>query len=296
VGFRVLLTNHQSPLGTALLKGFEANSLPVVTADALDAEAFTRLCEQLQPTIVVHSAQILTVESLALARSLALYCQQRHATLICVSSHEVFGIAQQSGALTEMDNPDPDTTVGRDFYVVEQSLSVCERKIILRLPWLLDAPGGVLDRLCQTLIYTRECVVSDSWRGSPVLLEDVVRILLTMVQQVMCGAQNWGYFHLHASDHCSEAELADHVARILQKSGYEVSPIFLGPVTQRFIPSNGWIKGQRCTNNFGFQYRSWRQGIKSRVQEWLDAEIAAGRLAPAVLNVGNSAGTALPQE
>lgn len=296
MGFRVLLTDHQSPLGVALLKGFEAQSLPVITADNSEAESLYRLCQQTQSTVVVHPAYKPEGQSLSVAQSLAHFCQEAQAVLICLSSHEVFGAAQYSSARAEVDEPEPDTELGQDIYRVEQSLSTVEQKIVLRLPWLLDIPGGLLDRLCQTLIYKPECVVSDSWRGSPVLVEDVVRLLLAMVQQVLCGAQNWGYFHLHASDQCSEAELADHVARVLQKAGYEVSPIFLGPLSQRFTMSNGWLKGSRCTNNFGFQHRSWRQGIKSRVHDWLEGEIAAGRLAPAASSVGSAAGTALPQE
>lgn len=295
MGFRILLTDHESPLGSALLRGLEACSLPVVTADAREAGLLYRLCEQLQPTIIVHTAQTLSGESLSIAQSLAHFSQGRQSVLIYLSSHEVFGSAQNAHALTELDVPEPDTAAGRDFYLAEQALSLCERKIVLRLPWLLDVPGGLLERLCQVLVYTRECVVSDSWRGSPVLMEDVVRLLLAVVHQVMCGAQNWGVFHLHASDHCSEAELADHVARVLQKAGYEVSPIFLGPVSQRLIGSNGWIKGQRCTNNFGFQYRSWRQGIKSRVHEWLEGEIAAGRLAPAASPIATPGAASLQE-
>jgi dTDP-4-dehydrorhamnose reductase len=295
VGFRVLLTDHQSSLGAALLRGFEVHSLPLVTANTLEPQALSSLCEQLQPAVIVHPAHIPADENLLIVQALGHFCRERGATLIYLSSHEVFGVAQH-GALAESDTPEPDTETGRGFFAAEQSLESCERKIILRLPWLLDVPNGLLDRLCQALIYSRECVVSDSWRGSPVLIEDVVRMLLAMVQQVICGAANWGCFHLHASDHCSEAELADHVARVLQKAGCEVGTISLGPVAQRFIAANGWIKGQRCTNNFGFQYRSWRQGIKSRIHEWLEREIAAGRLTPAVSSVNSSAGAGLAQE
>lgn len=296
MGFRILLTDHQSPIGMALLKGFEACSLPVVTADSLEPQSLYSLCGQLQPAVVIHPSCLPVDANLRAIQDLARFSQECGAALIYLSSHEVFGVAQHSGPLAESDMPEPDTEIGRGFYAAEQALSACERRIILRLPWLLDMPEGVLDRLCQALLYARECVVSDSWRGSPVLIEDVVRILLAMVQQVSCGAANWGCFHLHAADQCSEAELADHVARVLQKAGYEVGPISLGPVAQRFIAANGWIKGQRCTNNFGFQYRSWRQGIKSRIHEWLEAERAAGRLGLAVSTVSNTAGAIPVQE
>lgn len=286
MGFKILLTEHQSPIGSALLKGFELQSLPVISADPLDPEELRRLLEQSRPTIVVDSLMHCDLEWQAdfhtVGQVLADFCRDYEVALIHLSSHEVFGAAQQGSAALERDRPEPDGAAGQMFFAAEQALLSCERKVILRLPWLLDTPGGLLDRLCHALIYTQECVVSDSWRGSPVFIDDVVRIVLAVVQQILCGAENWGYFHLHASDHCSEAELADHVARILQKAGYEVCPILLGGLEQRFIKSNGWLKGARCTNNFGFQYRSWRQGVKNKVYEWLEAEIAAGRLAPAV--------------
>lgn len=296
MGFRVLLTEHQSPLGAAVLKGFEAHSLPVVTAEALDGRSLNQLCEQLHPSVIVHPLLATAGQGLESARQLSRYSQATGCPLLYLSSHEVFGIGQQGNGLTESDPPIPDTAAGQIFYEAEQLLASCEHRVVIRLPWITDMPDGPLERLCQTLIYTRECVVCDSWRGSPVLIEDVVRLLLAMVRQILYGAQNWGYFHLHASDYCSEAELADHVSRILQKAGYETSPIFIGPLEQRFMASNGWLKGQRCTNNFGFQFRSWRQGIKSRVFEWLERETAAGRLAPAAVETRNPGSLALPYE
>lgn len=282
MGFKILLTEHLSPLGSALLRGFEAHSLSVVSCDGFDAQDLREQVDLHQPAVIINpqslafsGGQDLVGQGHALLELSRLY----NSVLIHFSSHQVFGASQSAAALSEFDTPLPEDSYGRELLAQEAILNHWERSLIVRLPWLLDGPDGVLDILCHALLYSDECVVSEAWRGAPVFIEDVVRITLGMVQQILCGASNWGIFHLHSSDSCSEAELADHIARLLQKQGYEVSPIAVGTLAQRLIVSNGWLKGLRCANNFGFQHRSWRQGIKARVMDWVESEIKTGGLA-----------------
>ena len=285
MGFKVLLTEHLSPLGSALLRGFEAHSLSVVSSGEFDAQTLREGVELHQPAIIVNPQSLATRSDQSLAElghTLLELSRLHNSALIHFSAHHVFGAGQYAVALSESDTPYPEDAYGRDLLAQEAVLQHWGRSLIVRLPWLLDGPDGILEAMCSTLLYRGECVVSDAWRGSPIFIEDAVRLTLAMVQQILCGAANWGVFHLHSSDNCSEAELADHIARLLQKQGYDVGSIALATLEQRFILSNGWLKGSRCTNNFGFQYRSWRQGIKVRVAEWLENEIKAGRLAPAI--------------
>lgn len=284
MGFKVLLTEHLSPLGSALLRGFEAHSLSVVSSGGFDAQGLREQVDLHQPAIIINPQSIApnAGQNLAEQGHALLELSRLHSSvLIHFSAHQVFGVGQYGAALSEVDTPLPEDSYGRELLDQEAILNHWEQSLIVRLPWLLDGPEGILDAMCRTLLYGEECVVSDTWRGSPVFIEDAVRITLAMVQQILCGSCNWGVFHLHSSDSCSEAELADHVARLLQKQGYGVGSIALGALEQRFIVSNGWLKGLRCTNNFGFQHRSWRQGIKARVVNWLEGEIKMGRLAPA---------------
>jgi dTDP-4-dehydrorhamnose reductase len=284
VAFKVLLTENISPLGAALLRGFEAHSLPVVTPE--NAEDLPLQMELHRPAVIINPQSISVAagarDLVAQAHALFELSRLNSSALIHFSTHQVFGATQYGAALSEVDPPLPDDAYGRELLRQEEVLALWERSLIVRLPWVLDFPGGILESMCQAMLYGEECVVSDVWRGSPIFIEDAVRLTLAMIQQIQCGASNWGRFHLHSSDSCSEAELADHIARLLQKQGYEPGTIALAAIEQRFIASNGWLKGQRCTNNFGFQYRSWRQGIKVRVMEWLEEEIKIGRLAPPI--------------
>lgn len=285
VGFKVLLTEHLSPLGSALLRGFEAHSLSVVSGGEFNTESLREQVDLHQPAVIINPQSIAFSAGQCLVEqghTLLELSRLHHSVLIHFSSHHVFGAGQYGAPLSEADIPLPEDSYGRELLAQEAILNHWERSLIVRLPWLLDGPESILDAMCRALLSRGECVVSDAWRGAPVFIEDAVRITLAMVQQILCGASNWGVFHLRSSDSCSEAELADHIARLLQKQGYEVGSIALGAQEQRFISSNGWLKGMRCTNNFGFQYRSWRQGIKGRVSDWLEDEIKAERLAPAV--------------
>jgi dTDP-4-dehydrorhamnose reductase len=284
VGFKILLTEHLSPLGSALLRGFEAHSLSVVSSDGFDAQNLREQVDLHQPAVIINPQSLVLSSGQDLVEqghTLLELSRLHDSVLIHFSSHQVFGASQSGAALSEFDTPLPEDPFGRELLAQEAILKHWERSLIVRLPWLLDGPDGVLDTICRALLYGDECVVSEAWRGAPVFIEDVVRITLGMVQQILCGASNWGIFHLHSSDSCSEAELADHIARLLQKQGYEVGPVAVGALEQRLILSNGWLKGLRCANNFGFQHRSWRQGIKARVTDWVESEIKAGGLMPA---------------
>ncbi len=266
------------------MRGFEAHSTSIIGVD--DPDDLSHLVDLHKPAIIINppslGADVDHRDLVEQAHNLFELSRLHESVLIHFSSHHVFGSGQYGVGLVEKDSPLPEDTCGRELLAQEEIIASWQKSVIVRLPWVLDLPGGILESMCHTMLYESECVVSDVWRGSPIFIEDAVRLALAMTQQILCGASNWGCFHLHSSDSCSEAELADHIARLLQKQGYEIAAIALAAVEQRFIPSNGWLKGQRCTNNFGFQYRSWRQGIKARVLDWLEVEIKAGCLAPAV--------------
>lgn len=285
MGFKVLLTEHISPLGSALLRGFETHSLSVVSSGGFDVQTLREEVELHQPAIIINPQSLAMRAGQNLeeqGHTLLELSRLHNSVLIHFSSHCVFGASQFGLALSEADTPVPEDPYSVELWTQEKILKHWDRSLVVRLPWLLDGSDGILESMCNALLYRGECIVSDAWRGAPIFIEDAVRLTLAMVQQILCGASNWGIFHLHSSDSCSEAELADHIARLLQKQGYEVGSIALASLEQRFISSNGWLKGSRCTNNFGFQYRSWRQGIKVRVAEWLENEIKAGRLTPAL--------------
>lgn len=205
-------------------------------------------------------------------------CAQRRIPLLQVSSYRVYGKAWNEKGWRESDTAEPDDELGQKLLEFEGLLAAHERHVILRPGWVLEGAGGILDRFVPPLLYKQELVVSDHRFGSPISRSFIVRALFAMIQQILCGAENWGVFNLHSSDKCSEAEFADLLYRLLMNEfKLEVRmPTVAGPKDERYlIEGCAHLLGRRCTANFGIQLPTWRSGFARVVKAWLDDARAA---------------------
>lgn len=286
MSYRILVTESQSPLGEAICKALENFTYTTIGAsinrmDWSNSERVNTFLQETRPDIVINTLMWAGNKGAELPdlRKAMTAVGESGAAVIHLSSHEVFPTSFQKQALSESAQPLPDTRRGKQFLAAEKATTRLPNAIILRLPWLVDWPGGILDSVCDGLLFGEDFTASDAWYGSPSQISDVVRVIVAMVHQVLCGAENWGVFHLHTNDYCSEAEFVDLVKRILQKElKRPVADYTVAPVEQRFIMTNGWLAGNRCTDCFGIQLRSWRQGIKTRVINWLKLANQSGKL------------------
>ncbi len=155
----------------------------------------------------------------------------------------------------------------------EQEARVLAKHLILRTSWMLDGEEGLLSRFVPRLLDGgEEIVVSDHHFGRPLSARFVADTVIAIIQQILTGAENWGTFHVHSSDLCSEAEFCDHLVRQLQKE-LELELRFPTVAPQndkrRFLAGNANIAGRRCTENFGVQFPTWRRGFGRLLREWL---------------------------
>lgn len=285
MAFKILLTENQSPLGGALSAGFEHLSLPLLCPDFLsdqwgDAEFVRCYLQDTRPSVIVNTLRCeLSTGPEGSQRDLVLLqvCKELDLTVIQLSSHLVFAREQRNGeVLSEQDEPNPSSAWGRHILEVESATAAIGRSIILRLPWVLDGADGIIFKAAELLLSETGIKASDLWRGTPVFLNDIVRAVVAMTQQILCGAENWGVFHFHSSDSCSEAEFADYIARILNRKRCSIGPVSVANYEANLFPGNGWLVGNRCTNCFGIQFRSWRQGTKTHLEFWLEQKCAQG--------------------
>jgi dTDP-4-dehydrorhamnose reductase len=277
LGLKLLLTENTSSLAKAIARVLEdyPHTLiyPPENLDWSDAEAVQRLIEKQHPALLINTLALDTPDHAAAAQyseHLAQACGQRVAGLH-LSSYRVFGTQYcNAGAYDEGEIPAPDDELGQHLRRAEQAFLALKKGVVLRLPWLAEPRGdNVFTRVASRLTSGKALEVSDVYRGCPTTVDDVARVVLAMVLQILCGARNWGVFHLHSSDSCSEAELADHIARLLEAEGFACNEIeILRNPENRLLPGCGLLAGTRCTNNFGIQLRSWRHDLKSVAKSW----------------------------
>lgn len=276
MGFRVLLLSDTQNIVAAFEHAFEPLSLSLIVATSdclLDEQYLNTLLEKENPSIIIYAGRP-NIEGLS---RLVEHVSQRDVPLIMQSSYHVFGEGQ--GQLLESDTPMPQCAEGQHWLACESVVLSWPHSIVVRLPWTLSAvtdaafDEGALDKLCRAILDFNAIDVSEVAIGSLMAWDEAARVVSAMVQQLLCGANNWGVFHVHSSDSCSEAELADALARLLKAEGMTVADLVATKQdTPHWLSRNACLVGRRCTDNFGIQLKSFRVGLKGQVKSWLQRQ------------------------
>lgn len=276
MGFRVLVVSESPAFYETLEAAFEALafSLRAATPDflTLTADNMASYLDGERINIVINAnTEPSGAEGL---QRLVRLCGEKDLPLIHLSSYRVFGAGQSD--LSESLPPEPDDALGEALLTAEKTVLGLEHAIVLRMPWTLTSCSqaltdeGLLGRICFGLLNNPVLNVSEVASGALISWPETAKTIVAMVQQILCGAENWGVFHVHTSDSCSEAEFADAVARLLRGEGLCVSEL---AITKEPWPCSverpALLLGRRCTDNFGVQQRSFRVGLKGSVQRWI---------------------------
>lgn len=228
-----------------------------------------------QPSIVVNlmpePTDHLPVSSL---RNLASVCASRDIPLLHQSSYWAIAPDDPRAEVQESVLADAASETNQ-FARDELMVSTVPRHIILRSSWILDgASAGLFAHLLPLLIgpEPRDFVVSDHDFGAPVSCSHISDVIVAIVQQILTGADNWGTYHLHSADACSEAEFCDHLVRQLQKE-LNIDLVFPNVAAQdderRFMNLNANLVGRKITDDFGIQAPTWRRGFGRTLRSWL---------------------------
>lgn len=276
LGFRVLVVSDSPAFYETLESAFEALAFTLLAAapDFLvsSPENVAAYMDAERINIVVSTnAGSGAADNL---HWLADVCRDKDLPLIHLSSYRVFGVEQSD--LTESLLPEPSDALGQTLLAAETLVLAVPHAIVLRTPWTLTSCSqaatdeGLLGRICFGLLNNPVLNVSEVASGALISWQEMAKTIVAIVQQILCGAENWGVFHIHTSDTCSEAEFADAVARLLRGEGLCVSELAITKESRPCsVERSALLKGRRCTDNFGVQQRSFRIGLKGCVQRWI---------------------------
>ena len=271
----------EADLAQAFVRAMEdyPYSLIVPASDAFDwrdAAAVSSLFNEKSPSVVVQfpeRSRRCSEQDVARAEVLAQQCQTKSIPLLVCSSFVLFGEAYRQGSALESASPEQDHDNAKRFHSYEQAALKLDHSLVLRLPWILDVVADcLLNHIAAPLLGGQLGAASDHHKLGLVSTDFVVRSLTAMLQQIFCGAENWGVFHLHSADTCTEAEFVDATVRSINAETALELPmpeVIAGRGGGRLLRGNAHLIGARCTDNFGIQLPTWRVGFKTIVRRWL---------------------------
>lgn len=198
-------------------------------------------------------------------------CQERNIPLIGMSSHRVFGRQACVSAIRESVSPTPaiEEVDAQSWLKYEELISVVSDHILVRSSWLLDGGETSLLRLLGEPLLDINVVslaASDKAKISPVTQATLLNTLVALIHQILCGAENWGVFHLASADAGTELEVMSRLReRLCGDNDGDQSSLASSEGTAGFGGA-GFLKGERLTLDFGVQLSSWRSGFTALVE------------------------------
>ena len=287
---KILITDAFSSLGQAIYSAFEHSPYSVLTPtpSKLDLQSSDVLVDYLRRhdvAVIINTCgwQEEPTEStrqrlVSAAGVLAEAARQVDCIVMHLSSYRVFG-GDNKSSYDEDDVPSPLGPAGDAFLQAEAAVLALPRCICLRLSWVVDTLGDSLfsSLLAKLTTPGPDLQVTHQRRGAPVSTMEVGLVLLGMVNQILCGSDNWGVFHLASVDSCSSAEFVEALADVLEREGelrrqWQVQQLTAEQLESEQEPDSCVLSVRRCRDNFGYQARSWRQGLTAQVRSWLQLQ------------------------
>lgn len=209
--------------------------------------------------------------------SLRYLSEKSSTTLIMISSARVFS-GNKDVPYAEIDVPDSSEAYAKALIEAESIVLSNPNNIVLRTGWLFSGKGD--DFVCRTLGLIQDGVnlaYKDDLIGSPTPVSDLVRVILSMVNQGHYGAQNKGIYHYCCAEEISWIRLVEAIlatsSQFDPKAQVEVEAIgdSFPEVHEALVMQRQSLSCRKIFNHFGIKQRPWRSKLRSLVKELYQA-------------------------
>lgn len=182
-------------------------------------------------------------------------CSLRQAQIILISSDLVFSPDQPS--ISELDSPSNPSSLAKSLLELESKVAELPKSIILRTaPSLSSSISGGLAQLVANCKAGKPAEAL-AYRGLQPL-DDLARILLSIILQIDAGAKAWGLYHYAGNEPVSQGELYSTLARYLNLEPQTVKPS---------IASQQTMSSQHLLDTFGVHPRAWREKLPELLEQ-----------------------------
>lgn len=199
--------------------------------------------------------------------------EQDKAPLIMLSSARVFA-GNKGAPYSETDTPDSIEPYAQALIEAETVVLERPQNIVLRTGWLFSGKGD--DFVCRTLGLIQDGVnlaYKDDLIGSPTPVSDLVRVILSMVNQGHYGAKNTGIYHYCCAEEISWIGLVEAIVATSNqfdpKAQVEVEAIgdAFPEAQEAVVMRRQSLSCRKVFNHFGIKQRPWRSKLRNLVKE-----------------------------
>jgi len=194
--------------------------------------------------------------------------------LILISSARVFS-GNKNVPYAETDVPDSTDPYALALIEAESIVLSNPENIVLRTGWLFSGKGD--DFVCRTLGLIQDGVnlaYKDDLIGSPTPVSDLVRVILSMVNQGYYGAQNKGVYHYCCAEEISWIGLVESIVATSGQFDPKAQVAAVEAIGDSFPEAQDVTAMQRQSlscrkifNHFGIKQRPWRSKLRNLVKE-----------------------------
>jgi dTDP-4-dehydrorhamnose reductase len=221
----------------------------------------------------INSAQPVGQPDVERTQWLARLCSKQEIPYFHLSSSRVFSGAMKR-PYRETDVPDAVDDMGKVLFEVEQALSAeIEGPLILRLGRVFagrrpNSLSAILDRLLRG----ERVVSSDRYRGSPVHVAEVARVVSGMLDQISVGAPAKGLYHYCSLGDTGYYTFVEAVVAIAsQFDAFANARELLIDDTDDTQPViNRSLDCTAIRHQFGIQQLSWRDFTERAVRRYIE--------------------------
>jgi dTDP-4-dehydrorhamnose reductase len=281
---RILITGTNGRLGGQLahqlqhqhsITGIDLEAKGTTLAvNITDKTAVDQIFDQAQPEIVLHCAALTQVDYCAEhpdtaleingfgTQLIALACQRHDATLLYVSTNEVFDGSAKHPYL-EYDRPEPANAYGYSKWVGERMVRDLVRKHYIVRPSWLFAHGG--SNFVQTILRLakegKSLRVVTNEIASPTYNNDLARA----IEQLMT-TECYGIYHLTNAGSVSRYAFARQILDLAGHSTVSIEPIALSEYGRASRPPEYGILRNMAAARLGITLRPWQDALAAFLQ------------------------------
>lgn len=275
----VLVVHDYSNLGRLLLEDLKGTSLNIrsvlisdpgsVDSEALadwiasDTDLIVNALWYIDPELAESDPESTHQWTFSVPLAIAEHARANSMAMLQLSSCYVFDGRKQNAYIAS--NPGkPFSQLGIWQWECEQAIrTLLPRHLILRTGWSLER---FMDRITASVKTGSSLKLSSRYRGQPVAVRDVARVVKAIIQQIDCGAEVWGTYQYAASEEINHYDLGLAIvqAMIGRHTLHIVDDV---PDWAKLEPVNTNLGSTKVRNTFGIKQQPWRSSIVENSQQ-----------------------------